>query len=134
MASPSYELQVAIVTRLKADAVISGMVGNRIYDRVPDGAPFPYITIGEADETSDDADCIDAFELSIDIDVWSRDPGFKESKEISDAVRKALKTPEIELPTNALVLFQHRQTRSFRDEDGLTSHAVITFEGIAEQP
>lgn len=134
MASPSYELQVAIVTRLRANPAVSALVGTRIFDEVPKGAAFPYITIGEADETSVDADCIDAFELSIDIDVWSRDPGFMQSKVISDAVRKALKSPDLELPTNALVIFNHRQTRSFRDEDGLTSHAVMTFEGIAEQP
>lgn len=134
MASPSYELQVAIVTRLRATPAVSDLVGTRIYDQVPDGAIFPYITIGPADETSDNADCIDAFELSIDVDVWSRDLGFKESKEISNAVRKALKSPDLELLTNALVFFNHRQTRSFRDEDGLTSHAVMTFEGIAEQP
>lgn len=134
MASPSYELQVAIITRLKADAVISDLVGTRIYDRVPDGAIFPYITIGEADETSNDVDCVNAFDLSLDVDVWSRDPGYKEAKEISNAVRNALRVPELTLQENALVLFRHRQTRIFRDDDALTSHAAITFEGVAEQP
>jgi hypothetical protein len=134
MASPAYELQVAIVARLRATADLSSVVGNRIYDVVPDGAEFPYITLGTVDETSDDADCIDAFELSMDIDIWSREPGFQQCKTISDAVRNALRCPDLELATNALVYFNHRQTRSFRDPDGLTSHAVMTFEGVAEQP
>lgn len=134
MASPSFELQVAIVTRLKAAAAVTAFVGARVYDSVPENPTFPYITVGEGDETSDDADCVDGFEISLDIDVWSRAQGFPEAKKISDEVRKALKSPELTIPTNALVDFRHRQTRFLRDPDGLTSHAVMTFEGFAEQP
>jgi hypothetical protein len=134
MASPSYELQVAIVTRLKAAAAVDAFVAKRVYDSVPDNPVFPYITVGEGDETSDDVDCIDGVEISLDIDVWSRDPGFPQAKQISDAVRRALLSPELTLPTNPLVYFRHRQTRFLRDPDGKTSHAVLTWEGFAEQP
>jgi hypothetical protein len=134
MASPSLELQGAIFERLTGSAGLSTLVGNRIYDAVPQAKVFPYVTIGEGDETSDDADCIDGFEISLDIDVWSRAEGFPEAKRISDEIRKALKSPELTLPTNVLVDFRHRQTRFLRDPDGLTSHAVMTFEAFAEQP
>lgn len=134
MASPSLELQGAIVARLKAWAGLSGTVNGRVYDAVPAGAAFPYITVGEGDETSDDADCIDGFEISLDIDIWSRANGYPEAKRISDEVREAIKSADLTLPTNALVEFRHRQTRFLRDPDGLTSHAVMTFEGFAEQP
>jgi len=134
MASPSLELQGAIVARLKAWAGLSGTVNGRVYDAVPAGAAFPYITVGEGDETSDDADCIDGFEISLDIDIWSRANGYPEAKRISEEVREAIKSADLTLPTNALVDFRHRQTRFLRDPDGLTSHAVMTFEGFAEQP
>lgn len=134
MASPSLELQGAIVARLKAWAGLSAAVNGRVYDAVPSGAAFPYITVGAGDETSDDADCIDGFEISLDIDIWSRANGYPEAKRISDEVRKAIKSADLILPTNALVDFRHRQTRFLRDPDGLTSHAVMTFEGFAEQP
>ena len=119
--------------RLKATAAVSAFVGNRVYDSVPEKPVFPYITVGEGDETSDDADCIDGLEISLDIDVWSRAPGFPEAKKISDEIRKALKTPELTIPTNELVYFRHRQTRFLRDPDGKTAHAVMTFEGFAEE-
>lgn len=134
MASPSFELQDEIVDRLKASSAVAAFVGNRVYDSVPEKPTFPYITVGEGDETSDDADCVDGFEISLDIDVWSRAPGFPEAKKISDEIRRALKSPELTIPTNALVYFRHRQTRFLRDPDGKTSHAVMTFEGFAEQP
>ena len=134
MASPSLELQGAIVARLKASAGLTALVSGRVYDAVPSNPLFPYITVGEGDETSDDVDCVDGFEISLDIDVWSRAVGFPEAKRISDEVRKALKTPDLTIPTNAMVYFRHRQTRFLRDPDGLTSHAVMTFEAFAEQP
>jgi hypothetical protein len=134
MASPSLELQVAIVSRLKATHAVTALIGDRVFDNVPDQANFPYVTVGEGDETSDDVDCVEGFEISLDIDVWSRDVGYPEAKNISDAVRRALKSPALTIPTNALVYFQHRQTRFLRDPDGLTSHAVMTFEAFAEQP
>ncbi len=134
MASPSLEIQGAIVARLKATAAVTALVGTRIYDLVPAGATFPYITLGEGDETSDDVDCIDGFEISLDIDVWSRKPGFPEAKQIANEIRLALKEPPLAIGDNALVYFNHRQTRTFRDPDGLTSHAVLTFEAFAEQP
>lgn len=142
MASPSLELQGAIVARLKAWAGLSADINGRVYDAVPSeekrvaatGAGWPYITVGEGDETGDDADCIDGFEISLDIDVWSRELGFVQAKRISDEVRKSIKSADLTMPTNALVDFRHRQTRFLRDPDGLTSHAVMTFEGFAEQP
>lgn len=142
MTSPSLELQGAIVARLRAAAAMAALVNARIYDAVPSeserisktGAAWPYVTVGSGDETSDDVDCIDGFEISLDIDVWSRATGYPEAKRIGDEIRKALKSPEMTLAENALVYFRHRQTRFLRDPDGLTSHAVMTFEAFAEQP
>jgi hypothetical protein len=134
MASPSLELQGAIVARLKMTSAVTALIGGRIYDSVPDQVQFPYVTVGEGDELSDDADCITGFDISLDVDVWSRKKGFPEAKQISDAVRAALTETDIDISENALVYFQHRQTRFLRDPDGLTSHAVLTFEAFAEQP
>ena len=134
MASPSLELQVAIVSRLRTTAAVTELVGDGIYDNVPEDAKFPYVTVGEGDETSDDVDCVKGFEIALDIDVWSQDVGFPEAKSISNAVRQALLDPEMTLPSNALVYFNHRQTRFLREPDGLTSHAVMSFEAFAEQP
>ncbi|MDX0973537.1 DUF3168 domain-containing protein [Sinorhizobium medicae] len=133
MSSPSYELQVAIVSRLKATAAVTALIGQRVYDSVPPDAAFPYVTVGEGDETSDDVDCVTGFEIALDVDVWSRAVGFPEAKQISDTVRRALLDPEMTLPANALVYFRHRQTRFIRDPDG-SSHAVLSFEAFAEQP
>lgn len=133
MTSPTLELQGAIVARLKADAAVTALIAGRVYDAVPPNPTFPYVSFGPSDELSDDADCITGFEISMQIDCWSRSVGFPEVRRISDAVRAALVATDLPITANALVYFNHRQTRLFRDPDGLTSHAALSFDAFAEQ-
>lgn len=134
MTSPSFELQKLIYDRLTGNPALSTLIGTRVYDRVPDNPTFPYVSFGPSDEVSDDADCIDGFEVTMQLDVWSRAVGFPECRRIVDAVRNALPEDGILLADNALVTFNHRISRVFRDPDGLTSHGAMTFEAFVEQP
>lgn len=133
MASPELELQGEIVKRLKADPAVVALVAQRVYDTVPANATFPYVSYGPADALTVDADCITALDVGVQLDVWSRNPGYPEADRIVDAVRRALHEAAIELPTNALVLFEHRQSIVRRDPDGLTSHGIMSFSAIIEQ-
>ncbi len=142
MTSPSHELQVAIVARLETDTGVSALVAGRVYDDVPSeadriddtGAAWPYVSMGPSDEVSDDADCIDGFEVSFQLDCWSRAVGFPEVRKIADAVRRALDDEELPLAENAMVIFSHRITRYMRDPDGKTSHAAMSFTALIDQP
>jgi len=106
------EIQGAVTARLKSSAGVSALVVGRVYDPVPLNAARPYISFGPSDALSDDADCIDTDEISFQIDCWSESPGFVQVRRISDAVRRAL-NDEFSINNNALVLFEHRKTRSF---------------------
>lgn len=133
MTSPTLELQGKLIAVLRAYAPLTAIVAQRSYDAVPGNVVFPYVSLGPSDESSDDADCIDGFEVTFQIDCWSRKTGFPEARQMADAVRAALKT-DITLSNNALVYLNHRITRTFRDPDGLTSRAAVTFEAFIEQP
>jgi hypothetical protein len=132
--SPSLELQGAIVERLKAYPALASLVGSRVYDHVPPDVVFPYVSWGPEQTVSDDSDCITAFEISIQLDAWSRTVGLSEVKRIAEAVRAALHDHDLVLTENALVSIQHRQTRNLRDPDGQTMHAVIDLVALIEQP
>jgi hypothetical protein len=134
MPSPDLELQGEIVKRLKADPGVAALVADRIYDSVPPGVVFPYVTYGPTDSTNEDAECIRAYAVAVQLDAWSRKPGSPEVKAIADAVERALHDAALPLPTNALVYIRHDQTRTFRDPDGLTSHAAMSFESVVEYP
>jgi hypothetical protein len=136
MASPDLELQGAIVARLKGVAALTALIGQRVYDQVPRSsagditAVFPFVAIGPSDVLSDDAQCVTGYDIAFQIDCWSRAVGFPEVKKIAHEVKLALDQFALPLPTNTLVTFDHRQTRTFRDPDGLTSHAAMDFRAL----
>ncbi|MDX0973793.1 DUF3168 domain-containing protein [Sinorhizobium medicae] len=137
MASPEWELQVAIVARLKADGSVMAL-SNGVYDQPPDTAfaapKESYVTIGEAQFLRDDATCISGGEVYLTLHAWSRKVGYPVAKQIADAVVESLHLAPLTLATNRLISIMHRQTRVFRDPDGLTSHAVIDFVANVEKP
>lgn len=134
MSDASLELQGAIVAALKSSPAVAALVGPRVFDRVPSDAAFPYILLGPDQVLSDGAECIDAVEISLQVDAWSRAVGFPEVKQIAGAVRTALHQADLALPAAALLSLEHRQTRTIRDPDGITSHAVVEFTALVELP
>lgn len=134
MTSPSLELQDMVVKRLKAFSGLAALIANRVYDVPPTPATFPYLSWGPEQDVQDDAECITGFEISMQIDAWSRTFGLGEAKQIGEQVRLALHNYETTLTTNALVSIEHTSTQYLRDPDGLTNHAVIEFSAFIEQP
>jgi hypothetical protein len=138
--SPTLELQGGITARLKASSAVDALVGTRIYDNVPrspDGAvtaQFPFAAHSASDEVQNDADCIEAVDVTYEIEAWSNKPGFVEVLKIADAIRRSLHKFEMSLSTNALVELNHVQTRKFRDPDGVTSHVILEFAATIETP
>ncbi|WEX76889.1 DUF3168 domain-containing protein [Sinorhizobium numidicum] len=111
---------------------------NGVYDQPPDAAfgtpKESYVTIGEAQFLRDDATCISGGEVYLTLHAWSRKVGYPVAKQIADAVAESLHLAPFTLATNRLISIMHRQTRVFRDPDGLTSHAVIDFVANVEKP
>lgn len=131
MSDPSLEIQGAIVTALKATGALPPVVGGRVYDAVPAGAAFPYITLGDGQVLPDKADCISGAEVILQIDVWSRSTGYPEVKTIAKAVIAKLDDQPLSVAGQDVLVFEHEATRYLRDPDGLTRHAAITFRSLA---
>lgn len=134
--SPDLELQGLIVATLGADAAMIALVEDRIYDRIETfnaDVKFPYVNFAASVETSNDADCIFGSDIFVQIDVWSREPGFVECKKIASAVRDALHDRDLQLTENALALIRCDRIRIFRDGDGLTSHGVVELMALVER-
>ena len=138
MIDASYEMQVAVVGRLKGFTPLVDLIGDRVFDNVPRDssgqltATFPYVSFGPEQVTPDNYDCIAGSEIYLQLDAWSRAVGFAEVKKIANAVRLALHDFDLPLAENALVSFELDGRRVFRDPDGKTSHAVLTFRAVIE--
>jgi len=133
MKSPTNQLVEAIIAQLKADVDVASYVGERIYTRAPKDEGFPYISLPSMENRSIHADCLDLAEVTIRIDVWSREPGFEELREIAEAVRAALNDADLPLTSHTCVYLNHEQTHEMYDPDGVTTHAALIFEAVIER-
>lgn len=139
---PTYELIRECISILKADTAIAAIVGEKIYDRVPekqDGSPnveSPYISLGSTNFLTEDFDCVDAATISIQFNCWSWGDGEQYSsamvRKLSFLVRKALHKREIELNQNGFVNIEHQITAYNRANDGVTHQASVGFETLVD--
>lgn len=137
---PANEILQKVVAAMKADAAVSALVGNKVFDRPPhkDGEPdveSPYITLGPHETITEElADCLDDVTVTFQVDCWSWGGGEAYSRaevsNIASAVRAALHKVEMPMPIGREAYVLHRQSRFLRDPDG-TNHAALTFEASA---
>lgn len=135
MASPSRELVGVALARLRTAAAVTALVGTRIWYRAPrDGAVFPYIADFDTFEVRDDATCITGSEVTLNVHVWTRDgtDPLQDARAISHEVAVALHDYPLSLPSNTLVVLDHRGMRVFYDSDGLTGHGVVEFQAVIQ--
>lgn len=130
MSDPSLALQKALVAALKADGALSGDVA--VYDSVPADASFPYVSFGPSQILPDQEDCIDGAEVIQQVDVWSRKPGYPECRQIAAAVVAAVDDKDLALDAHRMILIEHQGTNYLREQDGLTSHAAVTFRALIQ--
>lgn len=127
-------LQKAFVAALKAHAGLTSIIASRVYDRVPAGAPLPYVSLRDFSSNPFDADCIDSWEIFVGVDVWSEAVGKVEASRASSFVTDALH--EAELPLDAPYVLTDLRLRSSvisPEGDGLTTRARMTFVALVDR-
>lgn len=132
MSDPLSALQPAVRAALVAASAVTDLVGQRVYDRVPNSPAFPYLTIRIPDITEDDDGCGKHWICAVEVHIWSRATGRQEASQIAGPVRDALDS--ITAVTGYRINYnQFRLTRMMDDRDGLTVHAVVSSElGLSE--
>lgn len=127
--NPSRELQKVVHDLLLRSGAVNALIGDRVYDGVPQDPTFPYVSFGPSDFVPLDLECIDSREHSLQLDVWSRDQGRKwKCKDIVDAVHAALHLAEAQMNGAHLVQLRVTLARVFDDPDGITAHGVVSVE------
>ncbi|RWP88358.1 MAG: DUF3168 domain-containing protein [Mesorhizobium sp.] len=123
------EVQKAIFAALDG----ATLAGANVFDQVPEGNPFPRITIGDEQVIDDGSTCQDGWEVFSDVHCWSRpDAGSKvEVKTLAGEVVTAV-CAIAAIAGFSLVSIEHQTTRVFRDPDGLTEHAVVSFRALID--
>ncbi len=119
-------VQAACVAALRASAPLSALVGGRIYDRIPDNEPQPYVAMASWVARNDGTDCMDASTVEFMILAYSDKPGRKEVAQMADAVTDALNRLQ---PAGAEVIWQDT---NYGTEQGLVSFASVRFQALCD--
>ncbi|MFN6950983.1 MAG: DUF3168 domain-containing protein [Albidovulum sp.] len=126
---PSLALQKAIYEALTESPAVAG---GRVFDHVPEGAEFPYISFGTFQSLGNRADCYDGTESFFDINVWSRAVGFPEAKGIADRVREVIDRADLAIDGHTLELLDFQDAQAVRDPDGMTNRVILSFRALSQ--
>ena len=129
-------LQKGVRAVLVANATVTGLVGQRVYDEPPQDPTYPFVRFGPVEEETYDTDNTQAVNVTQDIEVWSRPKsGREECQKIIDAVRSALHRKESTITVDGsgtLVLLRCRDNRVERSPDGRTYFGQLIFEAMID--
>ena len=119
----------ALVAAVKSSAEIQATIGAKIYSHVPQGTPFPYVTISDTTATDNSDKDDNGADIVVRFHAWSRYQGDDECYRIIEGIHGALHNRTITLPApHQAILCQFELTvPPFLDPDGQTHHCVTSF-------
>ena len=134
MSDVLFLVQGAVTAALAGDATTTGLIGSppRLFDHVPPGAAFPYVTFGPVQiQPYDDMTDI-GFEQIITLDIWSRYRGGLELKNIMQALYNVLHRATLSLSSGVPIVCELHSADLAPLSDGLTYHAALRFTVITQ--
>jgi hypothetical protein len=128
---PLFAIQAAVYTKLSADPLLAG----KVFDYVPDGTAFPYVRVGEAYDTSDNALASRGWSTQIAVHVWSQAHGFSESLALAKRVTELLDLTPLTVAgfVHIATRYETAQTMVDPEPPGDIRHVVINFTVITEE-
>jgi hypothetical protein len=133
MSSPAWELQKAVYGALLADTALVAMLGGaHIYDDVPRGAAFPYVSFGPSTTRDWSTGTEIGSEHLFTLRAWSKSGGESEVHRVLEAVRAALHEASLVLTSHRLVSLRHETSDALRGADGETYQGVARFRAVTE--
>jgi len=129
-------VQKGVRAALVANAGVTDIVGQRVYDEPPQDVLFPYLRFGDISPNAFDTDTTEGAEVTISLEAHSRSAsGRVEAIQIVEAVKEALHRQEasITLEGNNLVEMIFQTYSVTRDDDGRGYTAVIVLQAMLEE-
>jgi hypothetical protein len=134
MSTSLFAAQEAVFGALSNAAALQSLIGNpaRIFDVVPPGAIFPYVTLGDITLRDFDTKERTGFEQMHVLHAYSRYRGRKEVKTIMQAAYDALHRQSLTVTGADFISCQLVGATIGAENDGLTLHGVMRFRIIVQ--
>ncbi len=126
-------LQKLVYEQLTADPELLTLLGGpNIFDGVPENVKPPYVVFGKIDSSDWSTGTETGEEHLIELVVWSSQRGRKQTVQIAEAVKSALKAVPDAISSNHLVNFTWENSSTNRSKDNLYFTASISFRAVTE--
>jgi len=133
MLGATWDLQRAVHAALAGDTSVLALLGGaRIYDDVPQGAAFPYVSLAGFTARDWATGTDPGAEVIFTINTWSRGAGHKQAHLLAEAVRSALHDAPLTLTDHHLVNLRHESSSTHRERDGDTYRVAARFRAVLE--
>lgn len=130
---PSLAIQRAMRARLIAAPAVTALVpAERIFDGRWRTEQLPCIIIGEGSVLYSDEYVSFHDEAYLDVHVWAREEGFELAKEITGAIRTALKQAPWTAEGHIVHGITVSKARFIRGKDAENAHAIISVDAIMQ--
>lgn len=133
MASASWALQAALHAALTGHADVTALLGGpHVWDHVPRGAAFPYVTFGVTTERDWSTGGEPGAEHILTLHVWSKAAGRRQAEAIAAALRGALHDQTMTLAGFRLVNLRHEASDIRRDAADEIFHGIVRLRAVTE--
>lgn len=131
---PLLGVQMALYAKLTADATLMARITG-VHDYVPEAAAYPYIVVGEAIETPDNAHDRFGRQTVHTLHVWDQYQGFKRVLEIGARVNALLDHQPLTITGLHHVVTRYEFSQPLVDPegDGDIRHLVLRYRVVTEQ-
>jgi len=131
--SASWQLQQAVYGALAGNAPLTALLGGlRIYDDVPHGAAYPFVTMGQTSSSDFGTGTEDGEEHILTLHVWSAAGGRGEAQILIGAIRDTLHNAALGLAGHVLVNLRQQFSDIRREADGITIHGLVRYRAVTQ--
>jgi hypothetical protein len=130
--SPAEPIQVAVFVRASTDAALATL-GAAVVDDT-DGAPYPYVSIGEGTETADNAHDQFGRDSTITLHVWSSESGFQQANRIANRLVQLFDHQPLTVEGHRVVAVRALTlTRLLDPREPFVRHVAVPFRVVTAQ-
>ncbi|MDA7947697.1 MAG: DUF3168 domain-containing protein [Hyphomicrobiaceae bacterium] len=131
--SRSWNLQKGVYETLTSDTSVTGLLGGaKIFDSAPQTAKYPYLTVGESADRDWSTGSDESAGRILTLHVWTRADGEKQTHEIIDAIRTALKSGPVAVNDDQRVELRHEFSGARRDPNDEAYHGIVRYRAVPD--
>ncbi len=133
MMQASAELQTTIVSALTGDPTLTALLGGpKVFDRQPERAVFPYLTLGRTAVVDWSTGSEDGAEHVLTLHVWGRGGSKQETYAIMDKVTNKLHDATLPMDGHRLVNLRLQFAEARQEPDSPAYHGILRFRAVTE--